>query len=61
MVKEKEEKIDPIYLTRNKLWDSDWLMNKYPDRYNDLYDMDDEMLNTVDEQFRLMYGYRGKL
>ena len=59
MVKEKE--IDPIYLTRNKLWDRDWLMDKYPDRYDDLYDMDEDMLNTVDEQFRLMYGYRGKL
>ena len=59
MVKEKE--IDPIYLTRNKLWDSDWLMEKYPYRFDDYYVMDDDMINTADEQFRSMYGYKGKL
>ena len=58
---EDKKKKDPTYLTKNELWDGIWLREKYPSRYDELYDMDEDMLNTVDEQFRLMYGYRGKL
>lgn len=26
-------KIDPKYLTKNKLWDSYWLEKKYPEKF----------------------------
>lgn len=26
--------VDPGSLTRNNLWDSDWLMEKYPERFS---------------------------
>lgn len=26
--------IKPEYLTKNNLWDSDWLMEKYPERFS---------------------------
>jgi hypothetical protein len=28
---------NPNYLTKNKLWDSDWLKIKYPDRFDNYY------------------------
>ena len=58
---EDEKRKDPTYLTKNELWDANWLREKYPNRFEDYYVMDDDMINTAEEQFRLMYGYRGKL
>lgn len=36
-------KLSPQELTANNLWDSDWLREKYPDRFDDDYYADDEM------------------
>ena len=30
----KYKGLDPQYLTENNLWDSSWLMEKYPERFN---------------------------
>ena len=29
--------IDPQFLTKNNMWDSSWLMEKYPERFNHEY------------------------
>tara|TARA_B110000046_G_C12742131_1_gene293079 strand:+ start:172 stop:393 length:222 start_codon:yes stop_codon:yes gene_type:complete len=48
------------YLTENDLWDSNWLKEKYPGRFIDDYFYDDNMLNDLDNQMRLMYGEESK-
>ena len=32
---------NPDYLTKNKLWDLDWLKIKYPDRFDNYYYRED--------------------
>lgn len=54
-------KKSPQELTANNLWDSNWLKEKYPKRFDSYYYTDDDMRNTLDEEFRSMYGYTGKL
>ena len=33
--------INPDFLTKNNLWDSDWLREKYPKRFDEYYFRED--------------------
>ena len=58
---EEVRKIDPKYLTDNHLWDSSWLKEKYPARFDPYpdYDLDDDLADIEDfrdRQYDEMYG-----
>lgn len=37
----KIKNLDPDYLTENKLWDGQWLIKKYPNRYEKVNSVSD--------------------
>ena len=47
---------DPKYLNDNNLWDSSWLREKYPNRFEEYYNTDEGIEHDRALQYQKMYG-----